>query len=147
MIDEKDLEILKYLKDNSKFSTSLISKKTKYPITTIHNRIKKLEEEKIIKKFTIDIDYSKLGKPLEAYIMVTVFNITPDGKRIEQTKVGENIKKNPAVEKVQIITGGSDILVQARVESMEKLNDFITKFIRKIDGVDKTTTIMVLKDI
>ena len=52
-MDEKDEKILKLLKENSKLTTQQISKKTLIPITTIHNRIKKLEKEGIIKKLCL----------------------------------------------------------------------------------------------
>ena len=51
MLDEKDTQILNLLKDNAKLTSSQISKLTRIPITTIHNRIKKLEKEKIIKNY------------------------------------------------------------------------------------------------
>ena len=44
IIDEKDQLILEVLKENSTLSTSKIAKSTKIPITTVHNRIKKLEK-------------------------------------------------------------------------------------------------------
>ena len=140
-------EILKLLKNDAKLTTSQISKKTGIPITTVHNRIKKMNDEGIIEKYTLKLNYHKLNRGLEAFIMITVFNITPSGKKIEQEDIAERIKKHESVESVKIITGGFDIMAQVRVASMNELNEFITKFLRKIDGVDKTSTMMVLKEI
>jgi DNA-binding Lrp family transcriptional regulator len=47
------------LKNESNCTTRKIAKQTLLPITTIHNRIKKLNKEKIIKRYTIDIDNNK----------------------------------------------------------------------------------------
>ena len=58
-MDDKDEQILQILKENSKLSTHQISKKTRIPITTVHNRIKKLKKEEIIKKYSIIIDKKK----------------------------------------------------------------------------------------
>ena len=68
MIDKKDAMVLKFLKDDAKLSIKDISKKTLLPITTIHNRIKKLKKEKVIKRFTIDLDYDKLDGGFLVYI-------------------------------------------------------------------------------
>ena len=51
-MDKKDKTILELLNENSKLTTSQISKKTIIPITTVHNRIKKLEKEGIITGYT-----------------------------------------------------------------------------------------------
>ena len=58
-MDEKDEQILQILLINSKLSTHQISKKTGIPITTVHNRIKKLTKKGIIKGYTIVIDHKK----------------------------------------------------------------------------------------
>ena len=60
------------MKENSKLTTHQISKKTLIPITTIHNRIKKLVKEGVIKKYTLELDNKKLGKYLAAYIQINV---------------------------------------------------------------------------
>ena len=46
-LDDKDLKILEILRDHGDYTTRQIAKKTLLPVTTIHNRIKKLRREKI----------------------------------------------------------------------------------------------------
>lgn len=131
------------LKENSKLTTSQISKKINMPITTVHNRIKKLEKEGIIKNYTVIPDYKKLEKGLSAFILVNVIYILPNGKKVEQTEIAKNIKKAGA-EEVFIVTGNNDILMKIRSKDVEELNDFIVKRLRNIEGVDKTQTLIVL---
>ena len=74
-LDEKDFLLLKILKENSKLSTKEISKKLLMPLTTIHNRIKKLERMNAIKNYTVNLNDKTLGT-LSAFILVTVdYNI------------------------------------------------------------------------
>ena len=146
-LDEKDTKILELLKENSALTTSQISKKTKIPITTIHNRVKKMKQLGIIKNFTVNIDYEKIGKPLTAYILLTVNqNISPN-KKISQSDIGKKIKMFEDVESVDIVTGAIDMLIKARVKTMHDLNNLITNKLREIEGVDKTQTMMVLEEI
>ena len=63
MIVEKDKKILKELKKNSRNTTKQISSILKIPRVTVHDRIKKMKEKGIIKKFTVSIDYKKIGLP------------------------------------------------------------------------------------
>jgi len=146
-IDEKDLRILDELKENSKRTTSRIGKKTGLPITTVHNRIKRMERQGIIKKYTIELDYPKLGKTITAYIMIHVIYMLPNGLKISQEDVAKDIKAMSGVERVEILAGGMDILVKLHVNDVEELNEFVIKKLRKIDGVDKTQTLVVLNEL
>ncbi|MBW2963913.1 Lrp/AsnC family transcriptional regulator, partial [Candidatus Woesearchaeota archaeon] len=72
MLDKKDLRILDELKADAKLTTGQIAKKLNIPVTTVHNRIKKLEKLGVVEGYTAKVDYKKLGKPITAYIMMTV---------------------------------------------------------------------------
>ncbi|MBW2972936.1 Lrp/AsnC family transcriptional regulator [Candidatus Woesearchaeota archaeon] len=143
-LDEKDLQVLEELKQNAKRTTSQISKRINLPITTVHNRIKKLEKMGIIKRYTVDIDYKKLDKPIAAYVLVSVIYMLPSGIKIGQEDVAKEIKGLAGIESVEIMAGGTDILVKVRVKDVEELNDFIVRQLRKVEGVDKTQTMVVL---
>jgi DNA-binding Lrp family transcriptional regulator len=141
-IDEKEQKILKLLKENSKLTTSQISKKTKIPITTIHNRIKKLEKTGIIKNYTLNLDFEKIEKPIKAFMFVSI-----NQKKTSQEEIGKKIKNISEIEFVDIITGTTDIIVQARTKTINELNELITNKLRNIEGVDKTETMIVLKEV
>ncbi|MBI4020370.1 MAG: Lrp/AsnC family transcriptional regulator [Candidatus Aenigmarchaeota archaeon] len=143
-LDEKDVSILGLLRENSKLTTQQISKRTLIPVTTVHNRIKRLEKLGVIKGYTVDIDHKKLGKDITAIILMTVSYVLPDGRKVSQIELAKEVRRNPAVEDVCIVTGGSDIVLTVRVDNVEQLNDFIIKYLRGIDGVDKTQTMIVL---
>ena len=146
MLNEKDLKILDVLKRNAKLSTQQISKKTLIPITTVHNRIKKLEKEGIIKGYTILLDNKKMGKYITAFILINVVYNIPN-KKINQEDLAKELKKFEVVEEVNILAGGSDIIIKVRTKDIEELNDFIIKRLRNIEGIDKTQTMIVLKEV
>ena len=142
-LDEKDNKILQILKEHSNWGTNQISKKTRVPITTVHNRIKKLKELGIIKNFTINLDYEKLGKSIKAHILITV-NQT---KSNQQEDIAKKIKQIEDVNSIDIVTGTTDLIATIKTNSINELNEIITKKIRNIEGVDKTQTIISLKEI
>ena len=146
-LDEKDLQVLEELKQNAKRTTSQISKRVNLPITTVHNRIKKLEKLGIIKRYTVELDYKKLDKPMTAYVMVQVIYMLPSGIKVMQEDVAKHIKGLPGVELVELLTGTTDIMVKVRVKDVDELNDFIIRKLRKIEGVDKVQTSVVLSKI
>ena len=71
-IDEKDQKIIELLQEHGDYTTRQIAKHTLLPITTIHNRIKKLKQEGVIKKFTVELDYAQINKGLLVYILISV---------------------------------------------------------------------------
>ena len=146
-LDDKDLKILETLKSNSDWSTQKISKKTGIPITTVHNRIKRLKKEQVIKNYTVNVDYRKLGKSLAAFVLVTV-----DYKYLKETKktqyeLAEKLMGQPHVESAAVITGVTDILIKVRVSDIEQLSDFVTRYLRNFDGVENTTTAVILREL
>lgn len=145
-LDKKDEKVLNILKESSKLTTGKISKKIAVPVTTVHNRIKKLEKLGIIKNYTINLDHKKLGFDILAFIFVTVRYTLPNGKNIKQERVAQAIKKIGA-EEVYIVTGRTDIIIKVRAHDINELNDFVIKKLRNVEGVDKTQTIIVLQEI
>jgi Lrp/AsnC family leucine-responsive transcriptional regulator len=147
MIDDKDTRILEALTENSKMTTQQISRKLMIPVTTVHNRIKKMERLGVITGYTTRVDYRKLGRDVLAYVLVKVYYKTPDGKKVDQEDLAREIAKNPCVDEVHIMAGETDIIVKVRVSNISQLNSVIIRELRNLEGVDKTHTLVVLSSI
>ena len=147
MINEKDKKILDLLSRNCKSTTKEMSEKLGLPITTVHNRIKKMEENGIIKNYMAVIDHKKLGKILQAFIQISVTYSTSEGKHLSQEDLAKKIYQMPEVEECYIMTGTTDILISVRVSSVEELNNFLINKLRVMEGVQNTLTAIVLSDV
>ncbi len=146
-MDEKDEKILKLLKENSKLTTHQISKKTLMPITTVHNRIKKLENEGVIKRYTLELDDKKIGKPISAYIQIIVDYKLLKEKKMSQHELARKLKAHESVEEAAMVTGGTDIIIKVGVKDIDELDNFVTKYLRNIEGIEKTQTMVVLNEL
>ena len=60
-MDDKDFEILKLLDKNCRISYSKISEKIDLPLRNVSNRIDKLIEKNVIRRFTVQFNYNILG--------------------------------------------------------------------------------------
>lgn len=140
MLDKKDLEILEVVKNHAKWTTHHISKKTLIPVTTVHNRIKKLEKMGIIKGYTAILDHKKLGKAIPAFVIVDVASDNQAKRTDEILKVVERFSE---VHEAYAVTGEHDLIVRISVEDTEKLNDFLVK-VDGIRGVEKARTFIIL---
>ncbi len=146
-LDEKDFAILEILKGNSRLSTQKIARAVRIPVTTVHNRVKKLVKEKVIKNYTINIDSKKLGKAVSSYVFITVDYKALKESKMSQIELAKKIKSNPIVVEASILTGGTDILIKVNVSSIEELSDFVTNHLRKFGGVDATSTAVILAEV
>ena len=145
-LDQKDREILEILKKEAKLTTRQISKRTHIPITTVHNRIKKLEHQKIITGYRAVIDKKKMGKALGAFIHITI-QYPEEPAETFQENVAHKIASLPEVEEVSIVTGETDIIVKIHVSDTDELNGFVVRKLRTIKGIDKTRTSVIMEHI
>lgn len=135
-MDELDDKILGKLNENARKSYREIARELHVSLTTVSNRIKRMEDEKIIERYIPIINQEKIGYDLTAVINVKISH----GKLIE---VQERISKDNHVSGVYDITGEWDSLIIAHFKDRRDLNGFI-KGVLAIDNVEKTNTQIVL---
>ena len=145
MVDSKDLAILEALKEDSRASIKKIGKKTGLPTTTVHNRIKKLKQDKVIRRYTVDVDHRKLGKEVSALISITMDYKALREKGQNTADLVNKISAFPFVEFLHTVTGTTDIMVKARVKNMSELNKFVMGELRNYNGIEKTTTMVIME--
>ncbi|HLC71529.1 MAG TPA: Lrp/AsnC family transcriptional regulator [Candidatus Nanoarchaeia archaeon] len=143
-LDETDWKVLEVLQEHAEYSTTQISKKTGLPRTTIHNRIKKLKQEGIIKKFTVKLDSSKVGKGFVAYVLISANLPTLKQKKKTQYDLAEEIRKFWFVERVDIVSGGTDLVAIIRVKDVEEFDKILLGKLQLVEGIDKTQSLIVI---
>jgi len=135
-LDDKDMEIIEALRHNSSLSEQKIAKKTGIPMTTVHNRTKKLRETGVIEGYSLRLNHAKMGTPLTAYVLLKAIN------QADQNELLEFVSKIPQVCEAAMVTGDFDILLKARIASMEELNRIVVAGLRKHKGVGESITMI-----
>ena len=138
-IDKTDRKILNILLKNAGLSCRKIAKKTGLSTVTILNRIKKLENEKIIKNHTVYLNYAKLGYDIEVIIKLCISK----GMLFE---VEKKIAKEPNVSAIYDVTGNVDAIIIAKFRNRKSMDNFLKK-IQTYDFIEKTETILILNTI
>ena len=67
-MDNVDIKILNYLIENSRQKASSISEEINLSVSAVLERIRKLENSGIIKKYTMVLDRKKIGYDMLAFI-------------------------------------------------------------------------------
>jgi Lrp/AsnC family leucine-responsive transcriptional regulator len=143
-IDEKDRGILELLQEDSKqkledIKEGLKGKGIVLSVPSIHERIKKLEENEIIKKYTVILDDKKLGKDVTAFIEITL-----DFKAHEPyVAVPYEVANMKDVLEVFNLAGDADHLVKVKTDNIGTLEELI-RTINRLPGVGRTRSVIVL---
>jgi Lrp/AsnC family leucine-responsive transcriptional regulator len=140
-MDTIDLKIIDSLKENSRATTSEISKKVNLSIPAVSERIRKMEEAAIIEKYTVKINRDKTDFKLLAFIFV---NINETGN-IEGFR--KNIINSQSVLECHHVAGEYDYLLKVLVEDTKSLEHFISNVLKKMKGVCKSNTIITLSSL
>jgi DNA-binding Lrp family transcriptional regulator len=134
--DETDKAILNTLMDNSRLSYRQIAKKVGVSVATVMHRVNNLEKQKIIKKYTANLDYEKLG-----YDIVAIIEIKISKGKLEQME--NKIASNENVISCYDVTGDFDSQMIARFRNRKGLDSFLKK-IQTFEFVERTRTNLVL---
>ncbi|PTD94158.1 AsnC family transcriptional regulator [archaeon SCG-AAA382B04] len=138
-LDKTDKKILKQLQKDARKSYSDIAEAVDVAEGTVYNRIEKLKEEKILKGFVADIDYSKLG-----YDIIAIIGVTSKGGKLPGLE--QKIAKNGNVTSVYDVTGDYDAMVVAKFKERDHLNQFVKELLSR-DDVVRTNTMVVLNTV
>ena len=135
-IDDLDRKIIQKLMANSRNSFRAIAKSLNISVATAIARVNKMEKEGIIKNYSANIDYEKLGYDITAIIEI----IVSKGKL---TEIEEKIAKHSNVLGVYDVTGQADAMIIARFRNRKELNVFV-KSLLAMENVERTNTHFVL---
>jgi Lrp/AsnC family leucine-responsive transcriptional regulator len=139
-LDAIDLEILKALQKDARQAYTDIGKHLGIAHSTVYDRIKRMEQYGIIKKYTAIIDAEKIGMKN----IMAIMTVYTDPK--ESEKVAEKLCKAPQV--LEVYTSLSEeLLTIAKVmaESQESLHSFIANYVAPLPGVLRIRTSIVTK--
>lgn len=138
-LNDIDLKILKALLEDARFSSRQIAKNVGVSVGTVLSRIKKMEDEGLIKGYSVILNHEKLG-----YALTVVTEITVAKGRLVETE--NEISKIPNVCGVYDVTGLTDAVIIAKFKTREELGSF-TKRLLNLPYVERTNTHVVLTTI
>ncbi len=139
-MDEVNRKILEMLEENSRRPYTEIAEELDMSETAVRKRVSKLEEQGVIKKYTIEIEPRKLGFHT---VSITGINTKPESF----LNVANKVKKLERVKEVSITSGDHAIMATIWAENGEELSQIISEKIGKIDGVEEVYPAIVLETV
>lgn len=136
VVDDLDVKIIRVLRENSRESYRDIANKLGVAEGTVYNRVNKLRDEGVIRRFMVDVDFSKLG-----YDLTVLIGIIVGGGHLPE--IEKRISKDRNVSAVYDVTGDYDAIVVAKFKTRDDLNKFV-KGLLAMPHVKRTYTMLVL---
>ncbi len=136
MIDDIDQAILRELKADSRLSFAKIGRKVKLSPSAVRDRVIKMEDIGLIKKYSIELNQKLLGNDLAVFIWVNVHH----GKLKAFLKIIPQISE---IQKAYRITGNQNIHLKVLLRNQIHLQNVIDQIMPYGD----TQTMLILSDI
>ncbi len=140
LLGDLDWAILRILQENSKQTYTEIGRRLNIAHSTVYDRIKKMEERGIIKKYSLIIDLEKAG----VKVLTAILTIFTDPK--ESERVAKELAKYKEV--LEVSTSLSEelcVIAEVVADDQEKLHSFIAQSVAPLQGVLRIRTSIVVR--
>jgi len=134
-LDVIDLKIVEELKEDSRISFNEISQKIGKTEATVRRRVKKLVDEGVIKKFTIE--YNINSKPKTR----ATVKVEPDFKEIK--RILSELRKIEEISNIWRLSGDCGLFMMIEIDSIEQFNPLIEDKISQIEGLKIAETCFI----
>lgn len=136
-IDENDRKIIEILTSNARISLRDIKKKVDLSPSSIRNRMERLVNLGVIKKYTVDVDHQKLGYEIQVVALIT-------SKPVESDVLCKSLSKYDEISEVLRTSGPANFICMIKVRNISELTKFITCELEKLTGIERIETMFVL---
>jgi len=142
MIDEIDYKIIEQLQDDARISHSVLAERIDMPVSTVRDRIKRLEQRGVIKGYTTVVDAVAMGKSIMAFIRLSI-GATSRNYKDAKAEVARISQAEPDILECYGVAGEECYVLKVRAPSPVGLEKLLER-IRCQAEVSKSVTNIVL---
>ena len=140
MLDEVDQQILEVLQSNSRISFSELGRSVGLSATAARNRINSLVNRGIITRLGVELDWAKIGWPIQSLLLVRTEHGRAD-------TVSKQLHKIPQILSITKTAGTVDLVVRLIASDVSDFATILQKSLSKIPGITSINTLMVLDEV
>lgn len=137
-MDDIDRDLLAALQRDAQQPYAALAATVGLSTGAVHERVRKLREQGIIRRTTVDVDPAAVGRGVLAFVMVEANAWMGD------RSTHEALAALPEVEEAYVVAGPASVLVKIRVGAPEQLQASLRRLFQ-VEGVTGTRTIVVLE--
>ena len=140
VLDDKDLGILRLLQQNAKATVKEIADAVHLSTTPVHERIKRMEQNGVIKQYATLVDHSKVKKGL----MVICYVSLKQHDKTAGTEFIQMIHALPEVIECYNISGEFDFMLKVVAENMDDYYHFHVNKLSETGNLGHVQSVFVM---
>jgi Lrp/AsnC family leucine-responsive transcriptional regulator len=141
LLDKTDLHILQLMQENARIPNVDMAKKLEMAPSAVLERVKKLEQRKVIRHYTTSVNPAAVDQKLLAFIFIKT------RESLDCGAVGIALAKIPEVQEVHNIAGDDCYLVKVRTADSASLIALMRAKFSRIPNIHSTKTTIVLETV
>ena len=135
-MEETDRKIVSLLARNGRMSFTELARQAGLSVSAVHQRVRRLEQDGVIKGYAAMFNPEDVGLPLTAFVSVKPFDdAAPDDLPLR-------LQDLPAIEACHSVAGEENYILKVRVASPAALEDLLSQ-IRTLGRVSTRTTVVL----
>ncbi len=139
-LDKLDLQIIHEMMEDAGISYADLGKKLFVSGGTIHVRIKKLQEQGVVKGTRLHVDLKQLGYDITAFVGIYL------EKSSLYDQVAEDLRKIPEIIRINYTTGNYSMFLEVVARDINQLRNVLHDQLQKIKGIERTETLISLSE-
>jgi Lrp/AsnC family leucine-responsive transcriptional regulator len=139
--DKIDLAILSELREDSRKTLQDLGAAVGLSPTSIWSRIKKLEAQGVIKRYTVDLDPAKLGYHDFVIVQLTLESHTDE----TLYEFGRVLATIPEIQEAYLVSGDYDYYIRIAVRDTRDYERLLREKLYKIPGIRHSKSSFVLR--
>ena len=139
-LDDIDLAILRALDQDARLPVAQVAQAASVSRATAYTRIARLQDARVIRRYTIATDPEQVGCESTALVLMT-------GGQLNRHELRALLAAIPNVRYAAFLAGGFDIAVVLRGRSLAEIRDVIMEQLQQLPGVRGTQTFFVLDEV
>jgi len=141
-MDEKDLELLRILEENSRLSADEIATMTNISTSEVEERVRALEAAQIIKRYSTVINWERAGNGEVSAIIELKVNPERD---YGYDRIAERLSRFRQVKTLRLMTGTYDLQLLVTGKNMQEVSRFVSEHVAPMDRIRETATHIIMK--
>ena len=143
MLDQTDIAILQVLQGDGRITNLELAHRINLSAPATHARLRRLEKDGIIRKYTAIVDREKAGFDLLCFIQISL--------QMHQLEQVENfrrlVREMPEVQECHHITGEYDYLLKVTLHNRKDLERFVVDRLTPITGIARIHTSLAFTEV
>ena len=137
VVDRKDRKLLSILLLNSREKLVDLAAALDISVTAVNKRLRKLEKMGIIRRYSVNLDFTKLGFGIIALVRMAI-------EPAKRNDVINELKKVRNILEFYEVSGDYDIVAKVIARDIDEYRDGVLTRLSKIDGIKKTSSMIVM---